>query len=90
MEFLAAVYMTVALSHPAFECKPLKVLFKELLSEKRVAYLSDAIDDHDNVLFWFVNPHTGEWYEVGVLPDAETGCIIFHGFDYRFAYEKGA
>lgn len=65
-------------------CDPIGTMAKRLMKENKLAYLSDAIDDHDRVHMWFVNRHNGDWAELEVYSNLQA-CIVRKGYDWHFA-----
>lgn len=66
------------------ECAKIEVMAKRLIAERRLAYLSDAIDSDHNVHMWFVNGKTGMWVQIKVGHDL-MACIEMEGYDWHYA-----
>lgn len=69
---------------PKKDCANVGVMAKRLMKEEKLAYLADAIDEHDRVHMWFINRHKGDWIELEVANNLQA-CIVRHGYDWHFA-----
>jgi len=66
------------------ECGDVGTMAKRMMTERKLAYLSDAIDSNDRVHMWFINRHTGMWAELEVTDDLRA-CVVREGYDWHFA-----
>ena len=65
------------------ECAAVGVMVKRLMVERKLSYLSDAIDSDDQVHMWFINK-SGAWVELQVSENLQA-CIAREGYDWHFA-----
>lgn len=86
---IALVMVIFARPVQAFKCGSLQETLEEVLTVRKLAYLSTSTDSKGNVFMFFVNPRNGNWLQLGVTEDLKA-CIIFEGTDWEFAFEKGA
>ncbi len=83
--FLCATLTAAKSPKPAVgECAPVGTMVKRLMSERKLAYLSDAIDSNDQVHMWFISKKSGAWVELQISDDLQA-CIARDGYDWHFA-----
>lgn len=67
-------------------CQQLDDLLKIIVSQRRLGYLADAVDNTGIVHMWFVNRERREWVSLTVDHDL-TACITAQGSAWNFALE---
>ncbi len=70
--------------HPV--CSTLDHMLHELEKNANYAYTADAIDSHEEVHEWFVNPRTRKWVQIHVYSNLKA-CIEFKGSDWHWALD---
>ncbi|MFN7114437.1 MAG: hypothetical protein ACK4PK_08770 [Alphaproteobacteria bacterium] len=80
---LAAVTATSATQIP---CQKLDDLLKIIVSQRRLGYLADAVDNTGIVHMWFMSRERREWVSLTVNHDL-TACITAQGSSWNFALE---
>jgi len=67
-------------------CQKLDDLLKIIVSQRRLGYLADAIDDTGIVHMWFMSRERREWVSLTVDHDLNA-CITAQGSSWHFALE---
>lgn len=67
-------------------CQPLENVLKDIVSQRRLGYFADAIDQNGIVHMWFMSRERRAWVSLTVDHDL-TACITAEGSEWHFALE---
>lgn len=71
---------------PLPKCAKLDDMLHALEKNARYAYTADAIDAHEEVHMWFINPKTRAWVQLHVSSDLQA-CVEAQGTDWHWALD---
>lgn len=74
--------------NPPETCSDLTPLLKDIMKNKRLGFLSTAIDSTGKVYMFLINNRTNNWIMLHITPGARKGCVVMEGTGWQFLLKE--